>query len=351
VCTPGTTGPTLAGTITRPGLQPSLIAVYEGGNELLIADLTTKTLLVYDGATLNLVAEIAFPGDTINSAGMAIEETRGKAYLSSQKGVIVVDLKTNAVVTTIAGLQVDPRVGLTKDDGQHAVYGVEWSSFRFFAIDSTSDTLTRYGALPVIVSGMDVNPVTHEVFVTCLHSAVLTMFDPVAKTLVTLPGNRTFYRPIVDWKNNKVFASFNTFSGVWVLDRKDNGLRSLAAPTDGHPTLFGPLIGAVYGTGEVNRISAIVDGKTEVVTTLTEFTGMPLVAGPTTGNVYYVRSASDITVVTEPERKFATISVAVLAGAGAKQDPQAALNRTTSRLFIAADPGASRVVAVIDDRK
>jgi hypothetical protein len=78
---------------------------------------------------------------------------------------------------------------------------------------------------------------------------------------------------------------------------------------------------------------------------------MPLVAGPTTGNVYYVRSASEITVVTEPERKFATISVAVLAGADGNKDPQAALNRTTSRLFIAADPGASRVVAVIDDRR
>ena len=80
------TGQTVVGTITRSGLFPTAVAVYETGDKVLIVDKTTSHLLIYDGTSLALQTELTLTGAICDSAAslqppMAVDETQGKAYV------------------------------------------------------------------------------------------------------------------------------------------------------------------------------------------------------------------------------------------------------------------------------
>ena len=53
---------TIVGKITRPGLKPWSLAVYESGNKLFVGDRETGNLLIYDGTSLDLLAELPIDG-------------------------------------------------------------------------------------------------------------------------------------------------------------------------------------------------------------------------------------------------------------------------------------------------
>ena len=74
-------GQTVIGKISKPGLKPWGLAIYENENKLFVADEATGHLLVYDGNSFTQLAEIAIDGGA--SDALIVAESSGKVYIAT----------------------------------------------------------------------------------------------------------------------------------------------------------------------------------------------------------------------------------------------------------------------------
>jgi len=92
---------TVVGTLSRAGLQPYAVTVYETGNKIFVADNATGNLYFYDGAT-NVELGFVFVGTDVFY--MVVDEASGKLYAASRgaQKIAVVNAATGAFITYLA---------------------------------------------------------------------------------------------------------------------------------------------------------------------------------------------------------------------------------------------------------
>lgn len=290
---PPTLGQTVVGTISRPGLRPWSLAFYEAGNKLFVGDRATGNLLIYDGSSMALLAELSIDGGAGGSS-MVIDEPSGKLYLSTFPGgyhVAVINAITNQLIRYI---NVDT-YGLEKDEGLRRVYAIGRLSRDLYVVDVPTDGV---GSVPLshagLTSGLGVNPITHEVFIGYLQGNSLDIVDGTTLTRTTVPGING-WGIVVNWLQNKVYGELGGYGGFWVHDRANGSTSTIRTiddrnqgGNDGNPQLFNPVSNRIYGTSEVNQSSTIITCASDAYFNLPMKTSFPLGVCLSTNHVYYV---------------------------------------------------------------
>jgi YVTN family beta-propeller protein len=251
----------VVGTISRTGLQPWSMTVYEGGNKLFVADANSGHLLNYDCTTLSLQNELTIPGGI--PLRMMVRESTGMLYYKASDGgfIVVVDAKTNSFVKTI---DFNP-VSIILDQELGRLYALKGTSPSLYSIDLATDAVSSPVALSTdagLWSGFALNPVTHEVFVSWLHGDVLDVIDGVTMARTTVPFKKCWAIE-VNWLENKVYATTASWGGYWIYDR-DTGTGKLTdCVSDSTILYFNPGDNRVYTDSEVNGETVIIDGPTD----------------------------------------------------------------------------------------
>ena len=344
-------GQTVVGTLSRAGLQPYSVAVYETGNKIFVADNSTGNLYFYDGAT-NAELGSVFVGTTVYY--MVVDEASGKLYAASNgaQKIAVVNAATGAFITYLAGTYTNTLFpnSLVSDQSLGKVYALSSEGLRQIDVATNSET-TVPGVAGSGLLAMDLNPVTHEVFVAHFNSDVLDIVDGItlAKTTVAGLGGLAIG---VNPAENKVYISRGGGVGVpfEVYDRDTGSINNVFADNDvsAFPFIHNPASNRMYTSSEVNAISSIIEGATEAFFNLPMFSStIALEVRPATNHVYYA-TKQFIGVLDDPTQVFELIPVnnpspsSIIVQA-------VAINQSTGRVYVINDGNALNFVTVVQD--
>ncbi len=250
---------TVIGTITQLNSEPWTLAVYEAGNKLFVGDHYSRNLLVYDCLTFDLLATIPIQGGAAGAA-MVVHEQSGKLYLCTYPGgyhVAVVDAVNNQVIKYLAVDGYVPKI----DQALGKIYIVSrLAPFKLFCIDVATDQINSVSlSNDGLTSGMDVNPITHEVFVGYLQGDSLDIIDGNTMTRTSVAGSKG-RDLLVNWLENKVYRVSATWNGYWIYDRDTGDATVASCVCDGTSLFFNPTANQVYTSAEVDGYSVIIDG-------------------------------------------------------------------------------------------
>jgi YVTN family beta-propeller protein len=342
-------GQVIVGEITRTDLKPRTLAVYETGNKLLVGDQETGNLLIYDGASLTLLAEIPVERGAAGSR-MVVHEQSGKlyilpAFLGFGNSITVVDANANQFIRSV---NVDDGQFLTIDQGLGKVYTFNRFASSLHVIDVLTDSLNSVSlsSTGITPTGMGVNPVTHEVFVGYLHGESLDIVDGNTLAQTTVPGinGRDM---VINWMENKVYGEEAGFSGFWVYNRDAGTLIVRSTLNDAGPEVFNPTGNRMYGNSEINQKATIIEGVSD------EFIDLPM-KGPTavgirysTNHGYYA-GVDFLGVLDDSTQTLAQIPIDHQTPGGLLFQ-QVAINQTTGRVFVVNDADNFNVIKVLQD--
>ncbi|MGA2606727.1 MAG: choice-of-anchor D domain-containing protein [Terriglobia bacterium] len=335
---------TVVGTITRPGMVPTAVAVYEAGNKVFVADDNTGNLYMYDGTTL---AESGSAHIGTSVLSMVVDETRGKLYAGSlmDKKISVVNASTGALIKVLPGTYTNltSSQSLVLDPGLGKVYAISFEGLT--QIDEATDSETL---IPVPGYGgggkVAVNTATHEIFVCLYLQNVLVIINPVTYAATTLPSMGGL-GVCANWRENKVYTAYplriyNRSTGsVTALDVNENDATILS---------YNSTSNRVYSDSEVDGISTIFDGVSDGHFNL-PLPGATSALGfrYSTHHVYYA-ALGLIAVVDETTQMVETIPVNI-PPVGGLVTQALAVNQTTGRVYVVNDANALNFVTVVQD--
>ena len=341
-------GQRVVGTISRQGLQPWGVAVYEAGAKAFIADHATIQLLIYDENTLVLLGQVSIDG--AGGSFMVVDESRGKLYAGGAQKIAVVNTVTGAFIGYLSGTY-ENLFGLISDDSLGKIYTLSIEGLR--QIDSATDSIT---VIPGFGGGgyesIAVNPVTHEVFVTRYIQDVLVIIDGVTLSQTTVTGLGGL-GVAANWKENKVYISYSGVNSVGkpllsVYNRNGNTSSNILTPNDATEVFYNSSSNRVYTDSEVNAVSTIIEGASDSAFNL------PIPSATTalgfrhaTNHVYYV-GREFIGVLDEATQLLELIPINNPTPA-AMIHQNVAINQSTGRVYVINDANTLNVVTVLQD--
>jgi DNA-binding beta-propeller fold protein YncE len=314
-------GPTVVGIISRPGLKPNAVAVYNNGNKVFVADDTTGNVYMYDGTTLAELGSV-YIGRGITT--MVVDERSGKLYAASlfEDKIGVLDAANGALIRYLARENADIfhrgysnmfKGHLAIDEDLGKLYALSWQGLTQIDIATDSETLIHddvIGGEPGFAGGggyegLGVNPVTHEVFVIRYIQDVLGIVDGITLQETLIPGLHGAGQYVgVNWRNDKVYIGYCGFhidgrSAMCIYDRTANSVVVAEAPNDALNLFYNSGSNRIYSSVEIDRVATIIDGATDASVNL-PMSGPRLAVGfrYSTGHVYYV-GRQDIYVLRE----------------------------------------------------
>ncbi len=255
-------GQTVVGKITRPGMKPWSLAVYEKGNKVFIGDKETGNLLIYDGTSLELLNELSIDGGCGGSS-FCIHEESGKLYFCtfpSGNHVAVVDADAD---TLLYYIDIDGYVPIIDEElGQIYIKG-RLAPFELYVIDVETEDVDTVSLSNVgLTSGSAVNPVTHEVFVGYLQGEGLDIIDGLTLERSSVSGING-RGMVVNWLENKIYRELGTFEGTWIYYVDDGSSETINHGNDAEPSVFDPISNEIFTTSEVENRITVIDGKTD----------------------------------------------------------------------------------------
>jgi hypothetical protein len=253
-------GQQLISTITKPGMSPIHMAVYQTGHKLLVcdqtADLLTDNLLIYDCATLSLLAELQI-GETLANC-IVVDEISGKAYIPTVDGIAVIDARAN---TLIHYLNVST-YSLVKDENLRRLYGITTSfKLELIVIDLNTEIIQTVDLSDAgLTSGIGVNSVTHEIFIGYLQGNSLDIIDGNTLGLTTVSGENC-WDLVVNWKDNKIYRA--TLGPYWIYNRNNGSSNFTSSSNDAMRLFYNSNSDRVYTDVEVDGYATVIDGVTD----------------------------------------------------------------------------------------
>jgi YVTN family beta-propeller protein len=353
----------VVGTIAKPGFIPFQMCVYERGDKLFVSDWGSNRVLVYDCSSLQLLGEIDPKG---TPGGMVVDELTGRLFVdvgvpfgpgSTRSNLAVIDAERNARISTIAGAGGM----LRKDENLGRIYSLDMVYFSpvVYAIDAATLAVT-----PVQISrdtppsGLDVNPVTHQVFVGYVGypwgASSLDIIEGLSLTRTTVPGVRC-RSPIVNWLENKVYAELFGFGGFWVYDPETGVSKEIQTiddrnpgGNDAGPEMFNPVSNRVYTNSEVNQSCTIIDCASDSYFNLP----LPTAENPrvrlSTNHVYFPAWGDNVAVLLDPTQLLEMIPL----GSLPYPPKEVAIGQTSGRVFVSTwynSPSATNTITVLQD--
>ena len=342
-------GQTVVGTLSQSGMQPYSVAVYETGNKVFVADNSTGNLHMYDGAT-NVLLNSAFIGGKVNS--MVVHESSGKLYAVSliERKIAVVNAATGAFITYLAGTYTNTlsSTSLRIDQSLAKVYALSQEGLTKIDVATNSETI-----IPGLGGGgteeMEINPVTHEVFVTRVIQNTLEIVDGISGNKTTVSGMGGLDVG-VNWTENKSYTATGTAGSTsFKIYDRDTGISTfLTNVNDATEFAFHSTKNRIYTNAEVNGYSTIIEGASDA------YFNLPMLSGATaieirlsTNHIYYA-GTTFIGIVDDATQILELIPV----NNPSPSNPvhQAiAINQATGRVYVINDNNALNFVTVLQD--
>jgi hypothetical protein len=343
----------IAGTITRPGFLPSALALDGAMNRLFVFDESTHSVFIYNATTLQELGSVETTlGDCLS---MVVDESQGKLYAAYfgpgaglSDNIAVIDTHTG---TLLKYVQSSGFGFLVNDEALDVVYASSNSSVQ--RIDVATDMATSIdGIWGNIYTSMAVNPVTHELFVSNWSQNDGKLFIVNPTTLAITPvANMAGFGVAVNWNDNKAYVSYCIsagFEGLCIYNRDSGTItRTYTANDSTRPLAFNPLVDRLYSDTEVNHVTTIVTGATDVYSNVTVVSALTSVGVRySTDAVYltgmygtYVMNGADGAIVTqfpapEPQCSFCNSAMVI--------------NQTTGRVYVVPET-TNGYVSVIQD--
>jgi len=338
---------TVVGTLSRAGLQPYAVAVYETGNKIFVADNATGNLYFYDGAT-NVELGFVFVGADVFY--MVVDEASGKLYAASRgaQKIAVVNAATGAFIAYLAETYSISH-GLELDVSLRKVYALSTEGLRQIDIATNSET-----TIPGFSSGgdqwMDLNAVTHEVFVTNFNFDWLTIVDGITLSTTQVAGLGGFAIG-VNPAENKVYVSRGGGIGVpFEIYDRDTGVTNLveAGNDVSKPFIYNPASNRMYTSSEGNATSTILEGASDAFFNLPLFSSTDEPAVRYSTNHIYYPSQQFIHVLDDATQVLEHIPVNNPTPSGSPAQA-VAINQATGRVYVINDGNALNFVTVVQD--
>ncbi len=164
----------------RIGRFPTGCAVYDIAwsrehNRVYTADCLANTVTVADGQTNQVIASVSTE-PLEHPYCLMLDESRDKLYVACDYDLVVVDLATNSILTTIP--IPDSPSAMVLDTIRNRVYVAAWYKTLYF-VDADADTVIRSMALPQLYycDLLLLNPETDRLFCTGSCSRAMTVID------------------------------------------------------------------------------------------------------------------------------------------------------------------------------
>lgn len=346
-------GQTVVGTISKPGMQPTAVAVYEAGNKFFVADKTSGNVYIYDGTTLEELGFVYVGLDEVSE--MVVDEEYGKLYACDiwlVPKIAVVDAATGTFIRHIVDLPV-PGVSplIVHDESLHKVYSTYGG--KFFQIDVATDTVTSVPTITGGVADIAVNPVTHEVFMCGYQYDRLNIVDGVTLEHTIVPGLQG-WGVGVNYLENKVYIGYYNMgeynNTICIYDRETGSITPLQLDNDALNIVFNPMSNRMYTSSEIAEVSSIIEGGTD------SYFNLPM-QSPTsapairysTNHIYYA-GLDNIGVLDDNSQLLELIPIDnPAAGEGGIKIQEIAINQTTGRVYVINDGLNLNFVTVIQD--
>jgi YVTN family beta-propeller protein len=277
---------TVVDSIKRGGLWPAGLAVYETGNKLCVFDDRTNHLLVYDENTFVLLKEIVFTKpiyDPDSFGGMIIDEIEGKLFVCigiawgspDRVRVAVVDLIGDSILTEIPIPSLLPQSvhGFVLDQAINKIYLN--NNYDLFVVDLGTEAVLKI-TLPGLHSktGLSVNPITHEVFLTdTFDGDKLFIIDGITYNITQIDA------PFADamaynWQENKVYIITIPFR-IWIYDCDTGEEKWIEHHNDSEQMYYNPGGNNVYTSAEIACRTTIINGSDDNFFNLQVAGGLP----------------------------------------------------------------------------
>lgn len=355
---PSLSGQTVVAVISKPNLRPTAVAVYEGGNKVLIGDKTSGSLLVYDDRTLEQLATI--PLGITQFSTIVVDEKYGKAYCVGEKPdwtnetIAVVDAVRNKFLRYIELPFQRTFTRVAYDPGLHRIFAMSVGGC--LMIDVAADGVTPIAGIKSNPNrDMEVNPVTHDVYISNTQYAVLDILNGLTLQRTKI-ANMYGLGVGVNWLENKAYVLYYVRRGsspgdkceFCVYDRDTNAKKRLVTDNDSTKLAFNPTSNRMYSSSEINSVTTIVDGRTDAFFNLPmkSGTGKPAVRRAT-NHVYY--AADDYIAVLEDGTQFVEILPVENPHPNWLQINEIAVNQKSGRVYVINDGLKLNQVTVIQD--
>jgi hypothetical protein len=353
-------GQTVVGKISRVGLEPFSVEVYEKENKVVIGDNKTGNLYFYDCTTLSEKGSVHIGSEILQ---MVIDEVSGKIYATCEAPpslitkIAVVDAKTETFIRYLSegswwgGYWLQPD-GFVMDSELRKLYALHIEGLT--QIDMVTDEETEVpGFGGGGIEAIGINPVTHEVFVVRRFETYLAIINgkTLEKTIIEgLHGAALG----VNWRENKIYLATGGGVGVpfYIYNRNSGNTTTIYADNDALRWAYNSTSNQMHTSAEVNRISTIIDGSTD------SFFNVELDGSTTavavryeTNHVYYA-GRDFIAVMEGTSKNVQRIPVdnpSASQGGVIVQD--IAVNQSNGRIFVINDGYSLNFVTVIQDNK
>jgi YVTN family beta-propeller protein len=342
---------TVVGTITREGMVPSAVSVFETGNKVFVADETTGYVYIYDGTTLDELGSVNVGGPV---GRMVVDEAYGKLYATvgttlANAKVVAVNAATNALIGDVVTCSpfCANLIQLAHDPGLAKVYAV--SLFSLVQVDVATDTTASVtlDSASYAAGSLAVNPVTHEVFIgPTTYNVNLQVVNGSTLAKSTAPVVGSFFGMGINWIENKVYRADASGGPYTVLDRDTNSVSDVGCNNDATVFTFNPASNQMYTDSEIDGFASIIEGSNDSCFNL-GLRGFTMGFRLSTNHLYYA-GETDIAVLDATTQVVEIIPINNPSPSSLVLD-DVAVNQTTGRVFIINDGNALDFVTVLQD--
>jgi uncharacterized repeat protein (TIGR01451 family) len=192
----------------------------------------------------------------VGPRGIAIDPLAQRAYVTTESGLAIIDLKESSLVTTLP-LGADPQ-GVAVNPSTGRVYVALAGAGSLSVVDGLE------GQVLAVITGLKrprgvaVNPTTNRVYVTDTGADRLVVMDGTSnKVLTSLPVGSYPDAVAVDPEANRIYIANAGDGSLWILDGMSHELISSVKVGEG------PLLGMAVNcnTGRVYIVRALVPGR------------------------------------------------------------------------------------------
>ena len=253
------------------GTTPRGIAVNSASNKIYVANALSADIKVVDGVTNTVIATILHPSQTGTEA-IALNPATNRIYVVSQGAsggngsIAVIDGATNTVLSTVV-VGSRPRA-LSVNASTNRIYVANGNGHTVSVINGATNEVTNTIATGLFPNIIALNPVTNKVYVGSSESNNFTLIDGatnVATAIQIAPISDVNTRTAalaVNPISNKIYAALAAPNKIISIDGVNDGVTSGALSGTPSTMAIDTDINVLYvGNGAANTVS-FLDGAT-----------------------------------------------------------------------------------------
>jgi YVTN family beta-propeller protein len=306
------------------GTNPYAVALNTVTNKAYIANYTSNSVTVIDGATLSTAT---VPVGSQPEA-LAVNPVTNKIYVADygDQWVWVIDGAT--LTTTLVNAGTTQAHAVVVDSVTNKIFVADYYNHRVVVIDGAtlSTTTVPVGPNPTVMAR---NPVTNKIYVGSAYGTTVTVIDEA--TLYTVPvtvGNIPGALAI-NTVTNKIFVANYGDNTVTVIDGPTNNTMTVGVRSNPDGVAVDSVTNKIYVADRGDGTVTVIDGATLQISSVPAGSDPYATAEDEARNRAYIANlySNNVTVINGADLSTVTVNVG--------QDPRdMAFNPVTNRIYV-----------------